>query len=139
MVIRATEDVNKEILEQRMARIHKHIGPTIGDWVFFKDDVQRRISYIWHYDDKGESKPAYADWGIQTSEPGYYGWYLGNGYVSFSGSLYLAVKGRHLKLIDQVIPAWVWFFSRDHHTAHNGVYFKADFKVWVTDIEAPEV
>ncbi len=138
-MIRPTPEVNQEILENRMAKVHKHVGPTIGDWVLFNEGIARRISHIWHYDEKGESKPAYEDWGIQTSQPGYYGWYLGNGYISFSGSLYMAVKGKWLTLTEELRPAWVWFFSRDHHTAHNGVYFKANFKVWDANIDAPSV
>jgi hypothetical protein len=137
-LIRPTDEVNQELLELRNKQSLLRVGPAVGDWVLFNKGVARRISYIWNYDGLGNIKPI-VDWGIQTSEPGYHGWYLGNGYIQFSGGLFLSVKGKHLRLTEEVRPAWVWFFSRDDHKANGAVYYKADFRVWDAEIDAPDV
>ena len=35
-----------------------------------------------------------------------------------------------LELTEEVKKGMIWFFSRDHHTAHNGVDFMIDFRVY---------
>lgn len=139
MVIRPTEEVNQEILVRKGTYLLAQTDPIVGDWVLFNEGIARRISYLWRYGEGGIVRPDYRDWGIQTSEPGYYGWYMAMGHCTFSGSLYLSVKGKYLKPTEELRPAWVWFFSRGWHGPHRGVYFQTNFKVWDAEIDAPEV
>ena len=129
-------EINKEILQRRIAARSKSCNPQVGDWVIF-NDCERRISYIWKYDENTEIKSV-AEWGIQTSNP-HSSYYLGEGYVSFSGSLYTCIKGELLQWSGIQKDANVWFFNRDHRRAHNGRTFQAPFEVWTVDQDAPTV
>ena len=127
-------EINKEILERRMESLSS-MNPKVGDWVIF-NNCERRISYIWNRNEYGDISPV-AEWGIQTSSP-CASYYLGNGYVSFSGSLFVSVKGGWLQWSGEQKDANVWFFNRDHWSAHCGRTFQAAFEVWTVDQDAPE-
>lgn len=134
--LRTDEEVNTEILERRQKAILKRPDPIVGDWVIF-NDCERRISYIWRYDENGEVD-AIENWGIQTSEP-WTSYYLAEGYVQFSGSLYMSIDAVHLEATNELRPSDVWFFNRDHHGAHRGRDFKCKFKVWKVNQDGPSV
>jgi hypothetical protein len=118
-----------EILHYREAQLYKIEAPTVGDWVEFADGVTRRISYVWPD-------------GVQTS--GYNGgdggsYYLGEGYVSYSGPLFGTVPTDTLTLrADTPRAASVWFFHHNHRMAHNGINTLAWFKVWKCTEVAPQ-
>jgi hypothetical protein len=67
-----------QIALTRAALLNQRTTPGSGDFVRFVDGVLRRVSHVWGFE------PA-----LQTSDGG--SWYLGDGYVSFSGSLYSAI------------------------------------------------
>lgn len=108
------------ILAERTATLNEVEGPRVGDWVRFADGTERRISYIWSWDDKQQS--------IQTSAGGSY--YLGNGYVSMSGSLYQGIKPETLTLTDELKDGNVWFFHHDWHRAGGAVHATVPFRVF---------
>lgn len=135
MTYRTDSEVNAEILERRMALFNRNSHPMVGDFVDF-NDCTRRISYIWVYNDKVEVKPV-EDWDIQTS--GLYGYYLGEGYCSFSGSLYTAIKGKLFQLTDEKRLGFVWFFNRDWWGAHRDRDFQAEFRVWKVNANAGDI
>src|SRR5216117_3642018 len=97
----AFDERDAEILAKRIAMLDEITGPRTGDFVIFADDVTRRISYIWR-DEHG------AAFSVQTSDGGTY--YLGEGYVSMSGSLFSGVKPETLTLTDERRDGRVWFF-----------------------------
>lgn len=122
------------IVADRQASLDRNAGPRVGDYVEFADGVVRRISHIWEsYQDPEPqySFPALA----QTSAGGSY--YLGNGYVSFSGSLYRGVRLDTLTATGEVRPGPVWIFHHDWRTAHNGVDTSARFRVYRSTEPAP--
>src|SRR5262245_11223582 len=87
------DDRDRAILAERVEALNAIDGPRVGDFVKFPGDITRRISYIWG--DESE-----LDWyRIQTSNGG--SWYLGKGYVSFSGSLYVGVPGTSFYATDE--------------------------------------
>lgn len=104
------EDRNLKILTDRLAQLDEDTGPRVGDYVKFSDGVVRRFSHAW-------------DEGIQTSDGGR--WYFGNGYLSFSGSLFAPIPFD--TLIETGDPRldtrWgnAWFFHHDWAKADNGV------------------
>ncbi len=129
-------EINSEILERRTNKMLSNTQPVVGDWVIF-NDCERRISHIWKYDENAEVDPV-TDWGIQTSSP-HGSYYLGEGYVSFSGGLYMSIKGKLLEPTDTTKDAPVWFFNRDWSGAGRGVHFQTPFKVWIVNQDGPEI
>ncbi len=124
------DDRDAAILEQRTIAYDKRQGPRVGDFVIFADGVTRRVSYIWDWDSDDDTS-------VQTSDGGSY--YLGDGYVSMSGGLYIGVPGKSLTLTDEVRDGRAWFFHHDYHTAHNGVDVSLPFRVFTCDRVASNV
>lgn len=116
------DERDREIVRQRVTHLDSNEGPRVGDFVRFADGTERRISYLWPD-------------GAQTSEAGSY--YLGDGYVSMSGSLHPCVPLESLTPTDEQMDGWVWIFHHDHHTAHNGVDVDVPFRVYTCDREPP--
>lgn len=119
-----------QILRNRTRALDEIEGPRCGDYIRFADGVERRISYLW---------TEMEDWGMednaQTSDDGSF--YLGNGYVSFSGSLYGGTPIKKLRLTEDKKLGPVWFFHHDYYRAHNGIHTTLPFRVYETDEEAP--
>jgi hypothetical protein len=116
------------IVATRTASLDELDGPRVGDYVRFADGTERRISY---------ATPA--EWlpevdSIQTSDGG--SWYLGDGYVSFSGGLHPGVERASLTLTDETQRGSVWIFHHDYATAHNGVNASIPFRVYECSLEA---
>lgn len=111
------------IAGSRIIALERVSGPRCGDFVRYPDGHEERISHLWefHPDDEFESF-------AQTSEDGSF--YLGHGYVSFSGGLNPGVPIASLRLTDETKPGRVWMFHHDHRRAHNGVDFEIVFRVY---------
>jgi hypothetical protein len=123
------DERNAAILADRLAQLDAIQGPRVGDWVFFADDVRRRISYIWT-DERCEALS------IQTSNGGSY--YLGNGYVSMSGGLFPGFPPVLLEPTGETVDGWVWFFDHDHAGAGRGVDVQVPgFRVFRCAMAAP--
>ena len=119
------DDRDGGILARRTALLDAVSGPRVGDYVRFADGVERRISYDWGVVGMD---------GIQTSSGGSF--YLGNGYVSMSGSLFGSVGVETLTLTDETRDGSVWFFHHDYHSAHNGVDATVSFRVYDCSVES---
>jgi hypothetical protein len=79
----------------------------------------------------GETTRFTHDWGdsIQTGGCGS-GFYLGEGYISYSGGLDSGVKTSDLKPTDEKMKGWIWIFDKDIWGAGRGVDFEIDFRVF---------
>ena len=117
------DERDAEIFSKRFHSFQDIHGPRVGDYVRFADGVERRISHIW-FDDV-----------IQTSDGGSF--YLGDGYVNFSGGLYPGVKRETLTYNAQHKRGSVWFFHHDHWGAGRGVSTSMDFRVYECSEVAP--
>lgn len=113
---------DEKILARRIEDLNAIGGFGCGDWVDFADGVSRRISHIWPE-------------GPQTSDGGSF--YLGNGYLSFSGSLYGIVPNDSLTLTDERRDGNAWFFHHDLHQAHHAVGVTLPFRVYTCSLPAP--
>jgi len=111
-----------EILSRRAAAFASHETPKTGDFLEFADGIKRRISHVW-FDEK-----------IQTSDDG--SWYLGDGYMSFSGALYQSIPIEALSLKGEKRLGSCWFFHHNHQAAHNGVNAVIPCQVWTTELTA---
>jgi len=115
------DDIDTVILADHFQALDKVKGPKVGDWVEYPNGTQRRISYVWY------------DGSIQTSDGG--SWYLGKGYVSFSGGLYPSTPRSIIQPTIRTLPGRVWFFHHNHRRAHNAVGATIPFPIWVCDVE----
>lgn len=108
-----------EIVVARMAKLDAIAGtPRVGDWVVFDNGrgVSQRVSHVW---------PGH---GVQTSAGGSY--YLGDGYVSMSGSLDGIERFETLTPEDEIRSGMVWIFHHDWLRGHNRVAAEVPFRVW---------
>ena len=118
-------------------------GPRVGDFVTFADGVTRRISHVWPADwhDDGIAR-------IQTSdlpggdEPCRSGsFYLGDGYISYSGGLHGSVKADTLTETGDGesygTPGTIWIFHHDEWGAGRAVTRSMLFRAFTCTEEAP--
>lgn len=117
------DDRDREIIAERTAKFDLDQKPRVGDYVRFNDGALRRISETW-----GGTH-------LQTSGGGSY--YLGNGYVSMSGSLCSGVAPETLTLTDERRLGSVWIFHHDWRGAGNGVDASIEFRVYACSEDAP--
>ena len=117
------DTIDSTIYKERTDALARERSPMVGDYVEFSDGVVRRISHDW-----GDS--------VQTSDGG--SWYLGNGYLSFSGSLYPSVAKSALADTGTLREGHAWFFHHDWRTAHNGIDVLVNLRVWAASVEAPK-
>jgi hypothetical protein len=113
-----------QILLERKRLFNQHTTPQVGDFVKFVDGVKRRISHNW-----GDA--------VQTSDGGSF--YLGAGWMSFSGSLYTSIPIDTLTLTDRKEDGSCWFFHHDYSMANNGVYITIPCRVWNCSLVANKV
>jgi hypothetical protein len=111
---------DQEILEKRIELLNDKKGIRVGDYIRFADGELRRVSYIWRYDD--------ADQSIQTSKGGSY--YLGDGFVSMSGSLFTGIKPDTLTPTTELMAGSVWFFHHNLAGAGRGKNAYINFRVY---------
>lgn len=102
----------------------------VGDFVRFACGTIRRISHIWSWD----GLPAES---VQTSCDGY-GFHLGNGYVSFSGTLFRGVHESTLTLTNELRVGRVWIWHHGMPGAGCGVETTIPFRVYTCTETAPE-
>lgn len=115
-----TEPENRLILAERTKNMDKNAGPRTGDWLEFSDGHTCRIAY--HWGDRVQPASGNGDTGS---------FYLSHGgYADYSGGLETGIPVECLTDTGRTHEARVWFFSRDYHTAHNGVTFTVPFRVY---------
>jgi len=120
------DDRDMAILLHRAQLVNERPGVNVGDWVEFADGETRRVSHVWDWPED-ESGPAI--YSIQTSKGGSF--YLGEGHVSFSGSLFIGVPGETFSPAGELLrDAPCWIFHHDEKRAHNGVDVLCPFRVW---------
>lgn len=110
------DERDQEILQRKAALFAALLQPTVGDFVDFADGQTRRISHIW------------SDETFQNSESGSF--YLGNGYVSFSGALNSSLPNASLTLTEERRNGWFWFFHHNLTCAGGGRDVQIPCRVW---------
>ena len=111
---------DRTILEARLAAWNERTGPRVGDYAIFADGTTHRFSYDWG-----------GEYGIQTSKDGSF--YLGDGYMSFSGGLDPCIRYERIHPTGEVRDGRCWFFHRDWHRADNGVDVLVPCRVYRID------
>lgn len=113
----ATQTKNEQILQARIAAFNQINGARVGDYLKLPYGLITRFTHAW--DDT-----------IQAG--GYAGsaYYLGNGYISYSGGLNSGAKKCDIIPTEETKQGQVWFFDGDISGAHRGVDFVMDFRVF---------
>lgn len=127
---------DQEILNRNMRSFDKIENPRVGDYVRFANGVERRISHVHAFAGEPKSEWTYQTSDYQTSDDG--SWYLGDGFCSFSGSLYRSVPHASLTLTGAIKTGRVWFFHHDYPQAHCGVGSTPIFRVYTCNLPAPD-
>ena len=112
-----------KILADRMAEYNLIPGARVGDWIREPDGRMSRATHDWNQD--GEMSETIQHGGGEFGQ-----FYLGSGYISYSGGLDTGIKKNQLRQTEEMKPGKVWFFKDDYHTAHNGIEFMVDFRVY---------
>lgn len=110
-----------EILAELTAKWEAVPGPRVGDFVITSNGLQR-FTHDWG----NELQTTCATFGGAKSGS----FYLGHGFMSFSGSLDPGVPKSGLKLTDEIRPGACWFFSHGFAEASNGVSVMVPCRVY---------
>lgn len=115
--IRTPEQTNSLILQQRLQRFNEKPGPRVGDYLKLDNWNYTRFTHEWPDT-------------IQTGGMGGSYYLSESGFLSYSGSCDPGVPKDCLELTEETKPGAVWFFSEDHHRAHNSVTFVVPLRVY---------
>lgn len=111
---------DEAILRERAEAHAARAGVRLGDFIELPDGQLARVAYDW-----GE--------GVQYSLGGSF--YLGLGYVDFSGSLEPTVPKALLKDTGRRAMGRFWFFSENLPRAGGGVTVEVERRVWRLEVE----
>lgn len=109
---------NAEILADRVTLRDAIDGPRVGDFIITLDGTLKRFTYEWND-------------GLQTTWKGTGGsFYLGEGYVSFSGGLNPSIPFENIEATDETRNGSFWFFDLDIRGAGRGVDVETPCRVY---------
>jgi len=125
MVIPYTKDKNERILREREHAFNKRKGIREGDYIKEKNGNLTRVTYIWR--DENDKPMLY-----QTGGNEYSRYYLGDGYLSYSGGLDHGYEPKNTKFRKLPIKKYgsVWFFKDNISGAGRGVEYIIKFRVF---------
>ena len=116
-----------KILADRMAEYNLIPGARVGDWIREPDGRRSRATHDWNQD--GEMSETIQHGGGEFGQ-----FYLGSGYISYSGGLDTGIKKNQLRDTGETKQGKIWFFIDDWYTAHNGIEYMVDFRVYEVKI-----
>jgi len=114
---------NLELLQERSAEFDNRQGIRVGDFLSLPCGRLDRFTHDWG-EEIGE---------IQAGGSGNF--FLGLGYVSYSGSLDASIPKRMLRDSGKKQKGSVWFFDGDFSGAGRGVWMEMEFRVFEIDPE----
>ncbi len=112
--------VNLDIFKKREKAYNKIEGIRVGDYVRLNTGKLTRVTHIWDLDEKL----------IQTGGGEYGQFYIGYGYISYSGGLDPGIDESEFKLTEEQKEGQVWFFKDDHWGAGRGIDYMMKFRIF---------
>ncbi len=112
----ADAKINLELLKQKIVEYDKRTGPRVGDYLELPYGMKTRFTHAW-------------DEGIQIGG-GSSSFYLGKGYISYSGGLDPSIEYKYLQDTGTKEDGMVWFFNKDWSGGGRGVNFYMPFRVF---------
>lgn len=118
-----TLERNLIILEECMSAFNQLDGPRVGDFLLMPNGKFTRFTHKWddHMQTGGHTQSQY---------------YLGPGYLSYSGGLDPGIKIKEIELTEMTKNGKVWFFSEGHAGADNDVSYMVQFRVYTCKPDA---
>lgn len=116
---------NLPLFRKRVAMFNRRSGIREGDYIKEKNGNFTRVTHIW----RDEKRRPFQ---IQTGGSKFGQYYLGDGYVEYSGSLdhgYEVPKTK-LKNMGYEKLGNVWFFRNNYATAGGGIDYMMKFRVF---------
>jgi hypothetical protein len=113
---------NQEALARRLAEFNARTGPRVGDYIRLPDlhpKLGKWTRFTHHHGDL-----------VQTGGGVHSSYYLGHGYLSYSGGLDRGVKPDTLLPTAETKDGSVWFFDGEQAGAGRGVDFMAPMRVF---------
>lgn len=120
--LRRKRKENMALFKKLEASYNKIKGVRVGDYVIGKNGKITRITYIWRWDGEPQQWQAGGNGGS---------YYLGNGYVSYSGSLSHGFdEGTKFKNTGRKKIGNVWIWDKGFAGAGRGIDFPMKFRVF---------
>jgi len=116
--IKRIQKENKELFNKLKREYNKIKGVRVGDYVKEKNGNYTRVTYIW------------PDGQVQTGGHKYGQFFLGKGYISYSGSLDHGYNIKDLKLTKEKRSGMVWIWREGMPGANRGVEYMMKFRVF---------
>jgi hypothetical protein len=121
---------DSEILRVRAAAFLARQQVKQGDFIRFANGTIRRVSHVWT-DENNQPD------GVQTTMKDTGGsFYLGDGYMSYSGGMWPSIPANTLTRAVELMDGRAWFFHHDYSQAHNGIDVNIPCPVWDCTLEA---
>lgn len=130
---RTLDERDQAILNERQNALNQRTEIKSGDFVRFADGTLRQVSHVWK--DENEQPE-----GIQTSTShgkGDSSFYLGKGYMSFSGGLFTSVPASTFTRSNETLTSGAWFFHHDYACAGGGIQVEVSLPLWLCSEIAP--
>lgn len=108
---------NEEILQERTEQYNKKPGARVGDFLKLPYGLITRFTHEWEDS-------------IQTGGTKNGSYYLGGGYLSYSGGLDSGAKKIDLVATEETREGSIWFFKNNDSRAHNGIEFMIQQRVF---------
>lgn len=122
------------MMDRRAAALNLIPGPRVGDFIDYADGIVRRMAHVWPADwhDDGIARVQVTDGGsfyLGGAEEKHSELHDGEGYVSYSGSLFPGIKADTLKLAGSR-NGRIWIFHHEQWGAGMGVDGEIAFRVY---------
>lgn len=115
---------NDQIFQEREQQYNTLGGMRVGDWVKLPNGEYTRITHVW----RNENGSPFS---VQTGGTFYGSFYLGDGYISYSGGLDPGLDPKDLIPTHEKKKGQIWFFKNDHWKADNGIDYIMLFRVFL--------
>ena len=112
---------NYRIFAARETAYNKIDGVRVGDYIRHKDGTVSRATYLWDFPDMS---PSVQDGGGSAS------FYLGDGYISYSGGLHQSIDISTLRQTAELKDGVIWFFKNGFQSCGNGIDYRMKFRVF---------
>lgn len=110
---------NLHIFIERRKKFNSREGARVGDYLLKPDGKYTRFTYFWECDGQ-----------MQTGGSSGNAYYLGNGYLDYSGSLNSGLNINCLEQTKELKAGQVWFFKDNRAGAGRGINFSMNFRVF---------
>ena len=132
--MQALDERDEKILIERQAALNaRSAAIKSGDFVRFADGKILQVSHVWlDGNDQPEAVQTSVSHGHKDSS-----FYLGQGYMSFSGGLFSSIPASKFIRTREAMVSGAWFFHHDYACAGGGKQVQVILPVWECSEQSP--